>query len=269
MAPWLPLPLLVVLPLNYALEFGIFAAGTRLWFRTRPRSTAMGRLLIVSAIVALLVGGFLRSTILNNDLGWRAIWFAQVPAMLWTAAALQNMPRLLKPSSGFRALLLVGALGNVWDMVGMRVIRPPLFDTIWPELNADPANDYAQRTAYAWAQAHLPADWVLQHNALLHYRRFAFGLYGGHRVAISDGEATLFGASRPAAWARIHILAPVFEADIPAARRYAIARGEGVDALVFTDLDPMWQKSGDMPADMPCRYRDAHVCIAAVPGARK
>ncbi|MET0310044.1 MAG: hypothetical protein ABW023_15160 [Sphingomonas sp.] len=267
MAPWLAFPLLIILPLNYVLEFGIFAVGTRLWFRTKPRSTEIGRLLIVSAIAALLIAGFLHSTIINNDLGWRSIWFAQLPAMLWTAALLQNMPRLLKPSLGLRALLAVGLLGNVWDLIGMRVVRPPLFDTSWSYLNAAPATDHALRQAYDWTRTHLPADWVLQHNAFLNGRAFAFGLYGNHRVAISDTEASLFGASRLAAWKRIHILVPVFEADIPAAQRYAIARTEGIDALVLTDLDPAWQHAGQPPADMPCRYRNAHVCIVAVPGA--
>ncbi|MBC9033139.1 hypothetical protein IAG41_12135 [Sphingomonas sp. JC676] len=268
-AGWLAIPLILILPLNYALEFGVFAAGAGLWLRTRMRSNGMGRLLLVSAIAALLIAGFLRSTIINNDLGWRSIWFAQLPAMLWTATILQNMPRLLKPSLGFRLLVLVGVLGNVWDLVGMRVIRPPLFPTSWPELNAAPANDYSQRTAYGWARAHLPREWVLQHNAGLQHRLFAFGLYGSHRIAASDDEANLFGAGRREAWARIRALRPVFEEAIPAARRYSIARGEGIDALVFTDLDPVWKNVGHLPADISCLYRDAHVCIAAVSGARK
>jgi hypothetical protein len=40
----------------------------------------MGRLLLISAPVALVLATFVKSTVLHNDFGWRAIWLAQVPS---------------------------------------------------------------------------------------------------------------------------------------------------------------------------------------------
>lgn len=93
--PAMPLLRLALLPLNYYLCFGVFASGTILFWRSVVRSEAhareAGRLLTVCAAAGLIVGGCLRSAIINNDLGWRVVLVAQIPAFVWTVAALARL----------------------------------------------------------------------------------------------------------------------------------------------------------------------------------
>lgn len=257
---------LVLLPLNYALEFGLFALGVVAHIRLRHRpshgSPEVRALLLWSTITSLIIASFLRSVIINNDFGWRSILFAQVGAMIWTLHVAQSVPSLRRLSPLTIGLLVLGLAGTIWDLAGLRVIRAPAFPTRPLELNAIPALDYELRAAYRWADAHLPPDATLQHNPSRQHRAFDFGLYGHHWPAVADSEATLFGASKKLVVDRMTILKPVFdEAILPAdlARRANAARA---DYLLFTRMDPVWRLSGGPPASVTCLYRNSSVCIA-------
>lgn len=265
--PMLAPILLLLLPTAYAIEFGAFAFGASLYRRLRPpvpdHTAALVRsLLLTSAIAGLLVASFLRATILNNDLGWRAPWFAQLAAMVWTACVLQNMPRLLKPPRAFVALLLLGLLPNIYDMFGLRVIRESFVTVSNPEINMYPEIDASLRSAYSWANNHLPTHAVLQHNPRAARRAIDFGLYGHFRTGVADAEAMLFGASREEVNNRIARLMPIFsQTSLRKAQIINIARAQGVDALIFTRMDEAWRKGQAAPADLRCAWHDINVCI--------
>lgn len=262
--------LLLLLPTVYALEFGAFAYGSALYRRLRspiPDQTAalVRSLLLASAITGLLVGSFLRSTILNNDLGWRAPWFAQLAAMIWTASVMQHMPRLLKPPRAFIALLALGVLPNIYDIIGLRFIRPAMVPVPNPYINAHPDIDRSLRAAYGWANAHLPANAVLQHNPRSAHRVFDFGLYGHFRTGVADREATLFGASQQQVTARLNRLKPIFEqGGLIQTQLLARAKAEGIDTLVFIRTDPAWAQAKGPPASLHCVWRDENACIAPI-----
>ena len=206
---WWNLASAALLPLNYGIEFGIFAWGTIGWWRMRdrPAPTPMARLLLASALCALAVATFLKSTIINNDLAWRSIWFTQFAAILWTAALLQGPEvRLRDTGWGVRALLALGLAAVLWDVVGLRFIRPPYIATSEGDLIAARVDDDDQRAAYEWANLNLPPQVIIQHNPALHRRMFDFGLYGTHRTGVADRDATLFGASAADVTARIAML---------------------------------------------------------------
>lgn len=269
LVPILAPPVLLLLPTVYAIEFGVFAYGAALFRRLRPpivdQSVEQVRsLLLFTAIGGLLVATFLRSTILNNDLGWRAPWFTELACIVWTASVIQHMPGHLKPPRAFIALLLLGMVPNIYDVVALRVIRPPAFNTPLHFITAHPVESQSLRIAYLWANDHLPNSWVLQHEAATRVRTLNFGLYGRFRTGVADREATLFGASPKDVYDRITRLRPLFESDLPADRIAMIARDEGIDALVYTSADPIWQKIGGPPAAVHCVWRDAHACIAPI-----
>lgn len=261
-----------LLPINYGMEFGIFALGT-VYFWLSHRSgwkdeQPVRRLLLLATIVSLIIGSFVRSTIINNDLGWRSLLFAQLAAMIWTIAIMQKLPSLRALSPSMTVLLVLGLLATLWDIAGLRVIRPPIFPTAALKHNAHPEWDYAMRGAYGWADANLPKGAVLQHNPALDYRALDFGLYGRHWPAVADKEAMLFGASKSLVDQRMAVLAEVFNRPLALADLGKRANEARVDYFLFTRRDPVWIQTGSPPSSIRCIHRTSMLCIGApVPGS--
>jgi hypothetical protein len=258
---------LVLLPLNYAIEFGIFLVGT-LAFWAEARRAELGRnetarMLTVTAVAGLLLATFTRSVIIGNDLGWRVILFPQFAALIWTAHVIAtgslrvaHAPGTEAPSGQMRWLgrptlagwlLILGYLGIAYDVVALRTIRGQVFTGIDPQVTRE------LRTGYGWLNAHLPGDAVLQHNPVP-ARVYDFGLHSRHRVGVADREAELFGASREAVYARVRQLGPIFETALPASEVRAAASSNGVDYLVVTAQDPIWREAGSWLWSTPPVY---------------
>jgi hypothetical protein len=258
--------LIFLLPVSYLIEFGAFAYGTRLYFKERARQekpvAPIALLLVISAVIGLIETGFLRSTVINNDFGWRSIWFAQLPAMIWTGIALEGLTAV--PLLCI-ALLGIGVLNNIWDAIGLRLIREPAFTTRWEYINSTPGVDYAERQAYQWANSHLPAGAVIQANPGAE-RIFNFGLYGRNPTAVADREAGLFGGSKEELMARRVRLQPVFETRLDPSSIRRIAREEGIDVILFSSRDPVWLTRGTSPPGLPCIYRNREVCLVSIEG---
>jgi hypothetical protein len=262
---------LALLPLNYGIEFGLFLWGTIAWWRSGAfdRREPVQWLLLTSAAVSLIVASFLKSTIINNDLAWRSIWFAQLAAMLWTAAWLQGpTPGLRHQSLTFRLLLALGICAVVWDVVGLRLIRPPWFRTSFSELISPRADDDDQRLVYEQAALLFPASDVIQHNPALHRRIFNFGLYGVQRTGVADREANLFGASAQAVQQRIARLRPIFETAMPPSEIRRRAQAVGIDHLLFASADPIWLRADGPPPGLRCRIRESLACLISVKDIR-
>lgn len=263
----------ILLPLNYAAEFGVLCLGARAYYQQRhdwgEEGRAVHQLLFWSAILSFFVSSFLRSTIINNDLGWRSVLFIIVPLTVWTMAAAQNIDTRRQLGWLATALLALGLLGTLWDLVGMRLIRPPQFPTLPIQLNSDKSMSYALRNAYGWADRHLPDEATLQQNPALTARSLEFGMYGHHWPAVADKEAFLFGASRQAVAHRMALLQPLFrqpQSSREVAKRAQAAR---VDFLLFTRRDPVWRQAGGPPSSARCIYRTTDLCIApATTGVR-
>ncbi len=258
---------LAALPLNYAMEFGLFLWGTIGWWRSRAfdRHQPVQWLLLASSIASLLVASFLKSTIINNDLAWRSIWFAQLAAILWTAAWLQGPERRLRSQPiAFHLLLALGIGAVAWDVIGMRLIRPPLFHSSFDELISPRPDDDDQRRIYKKAAQLLPVQDVIQHNPALHKRIFNFGLYGIQRTGVADGEANLFGASPQDVQQRITALQPIFERPLSPSEIRRRAEGLGVDHLIFASMDPIWIRYKGPPPRLTCRIREPLACLVSV-----
>ncbi|WP_374526221.1 hypothetical protein [Sphingopyxis sp.] len=277
---------LALLPIGYAIDFGLFALGGNLYQRLYGRSgasSAAGRpirsFLVIGFLTSLLIVSFVRSSIINNDLGWRIIWFAQFAAMIWTAAVIQSMaPRAPFAPSGagvlrvpmlWWAALIIGVAGNAWDIAGLRAKFPDPGATMPDPVNRHPEGDMAQRRAYDWANAHLPHRAILQHNPAQLYRIFDFGLYSRNRVALADGAANLFGVSAAMAQVRLDAIRPVFERPLAPSQISRIARANHIDYLIFVDVDPVWQRAGGPPPALSCLYRNARACIVDVASIAK
>ena len=255
---------LALMPLGYFLDFGIFAVGSLAFFASggwqRTRATPLGRLLVVGWLVAIVLVSTVRSVIIFNDFGWRVIWFAQLPMMIWTIAALTEG----RAKPGWRGPLalaaVLGALASIWDLAGLRFIRQPYFNAEFASINGWPDINYDQRRLYTLLAERLPTTAVVQHNPARTVRSFDFGLYGHQRVAVADSQAFLLGSSRDEVAKRVSGIAPLFVAAMPGPERLARARALGIDALMFNRMDPAWREAKTL-----CSIRFATACVAFVP----
>jgi hypothetical protein len=271
---------LATLPLNYLIEFGVFLVGAWLYWRRRPSEREFGgetgRLLVLSALAGLVLATFLKSTIINNDLGWRVILFAQLSALLWTKAVLCSpsmqaaLPR--GATAAARAVLvtgIVGGLGVAYDLIALRAYQP-LGLTGEEGLRRDPVIDREVRAAYTWLTANADRSFVVQHNPDAK-RAFGYGLYGRSRVAVSDRDnSRLFGAPQAGIAGRLAEIIPAFATPMAAdkaLRRFARNR---IDIAVVTSTDPAWHDKASWVWTLPSLYATAHVRVLSVrpnPGA--
>lgn len=259
---------LAVLPGGYLIEFGIFALGTVAFLSrgafAESRATPIGRLLLVSAPVALLLVTFVRSAVMYNDFGWRAVWLVQVPALLWTASVLSARTEPLARSPSWSAALALGIAAMLWDMTGMRLKCPEYFAGF---VNTHPAVDDEARAAYEWIDRSAPAAVLIQHDPSAGPRALDFGLYSDRPVAVADGDARLFGASETAVSSRIALLAPIFQRPMSAADLRRRAGAAGVGGILLTSIDPLWRAGGGPPRDWICEFRSPNVCVMLLDAA--
>jgi len=263
---------LVLLPVNYFVGLGIFAAGAvifwrddRLWSKTET-----ARMLTCAAAAGLLAATFTRSTALKNDLGWRAMLLPQLALLIWTAAVIAIRDGKFR-ISGMRewpvamgVLLMVGYAGTIYQLVSARAypfLAPRVLFV--PHVARNPVIDNEQAAAYRWANAHVPLDAVLQHNPLSDERVLGFGLHGRHRVAVADSEATLYGASKAEVDRRLNAIGPIFTARLSVADVKARAIAQGIDVLVVSAADPVWSDHADWLWSAPVLFASPHVRLIA------
>lgn len=253
---------LLLLPLNYLLEFGFFAVAAALYWRGRRR--AHERLdkadwaSIVLWGVSLSICTFVRSTIKNNDLGWRAAMPAQFVTLIWAVPPtldllagwrMTSTRRTITSGLGRRArsmltlFLVIGLLTTMADLTLLRTFPmlsdlPGVGKPTW--LGTDLAlgrRTYAVRQAYQWVKSHLPEDTIVQHNPDVTIDVFR-GLYGDRQVVASDWHhGIVFGIS-PAAYNLVASeVAQIFSGTVEPDR---ICQKYLISALVVKDTDPVW-----------------------------
>ncbi|SDN95715.1 hypothetical protein SAMN05216360_11310 [Methylobacterium phyllostachyos] len=266
--PTLGLLEFVLLPVNYYVSLGVFAGGALLFWRIVPRREAhareAGRLLTICAAVSLLLGGFVSSAILNNDLGSRVVLLAQIATFVWTAVALTRTAAgtRLRFAGSLGVLLILGYATTLYGFAGLRAY-PASHHPKFAFFNGRPEIDRALRAAYGWAGTNLPRDLVLQ-GAPSAPRVFDFGLYGEQPVAVADHEARLFGAPPEAVAARLAAVAPIFDANLTGAEVHRRAAEAGIGALVVTAADAPWGEPGSWVWRTRPAYADTLVRILRV-----
>jgi hypothetical protein len=272
---------LLLLPLNYGLELGVFLLGGVLFLRRATRADIwdreVPRLLTLTAVSGVLLGTFAKSTIIYNDLGWRVMLFPQLALLLWTTVALRRQldtRRIAIPQAGaprlfvnlsWVMLFVFGYMTTAYALFGLRgyrVLTPPKFIFSSP---LDPAIHDQMRETYGWLARHIPPRTVVQQNPTPK-RVLDFGLYGRNPVAVADRDATLYGAPKALVRRRLHILRPVFNTGPPAWEAAVAARAAGVDVLIAKATDPAWRLRQSWVWAVPPLY--ATPMVRVVPVAR-
>jgi hypothetical protein len=253
----------IAMPFFYAIEFGIFGLGAFAFWRKAGRrgfATDLGQLLAIGTATSLIIGSFLRSTILNNDLGWRVMLFAQIATFVWTLSAARA--GALAGRGAFaataRACLILGYVTIAYAVVQIR----------WnpPQDSLEQATLGDEIAAWSWLDAHLPEGAAVQSQPDVE-RAYSYGLYGRFPTPVSDHHnGRLFGASRSAVEARIADIAPIYS---DPAMSYAdvlrITAPYGISALVVTALDPVFADPKSWTANVPASYSNPHVRVFLLP----
>ena len=242
------------LPINYGFEFGVLLIGSLVYWRQRRNKRTQGgefgRVLTIAALSCLLVGAFLRSTLINNDLGWRILLMPLLAGTVWTVAALHRLGktadgettrattwRPMRPA--VYAMVVIGWATVLYTAVFMRVYPFVTVNKASRFIAADPATARDLRVAVDWVSTHLEPTMVLQQNPTPK-RTFAFGVYGRNPIGVADTFSSLYGADPDAVIARIEALRPVFETSLPISEIGRKAAAVGIDDIVVTAADPVW-----------------------------
>jgi hypothetical protein len=195
--PFPPIANLLLLPLNYFLELGFFAACV--WVGYRRKLAPRERLLLLMALVSILICTFLKSgATANNDLGWRGFLVAQFALLILSAAYLEQV----RPSRFLAALMILGLLGTTYDLLLTRLF-PILSDADQvPKLKWLARDDKlgertrANRQAYEWLRQHSRETAVIGQNPDVEAADIFYGIYADRKTVAADQSCTIgFGGS--------------------------------------------------------------------------
>ena len=258
---------LIAAPFAYAIEFGVYLLGSVLFWKKAGRRGLEGdvaRLLAISVCVSLLVGTFLRSTVLLNDLGWRIMLFAQLATLVWCLAALRGGLFHVAPPPGKRPMatwlwtcLLLGFAADIYGVVQMRRYTE--------ETAAEVAMAPDERAAWAWMSANLPASTIVEENPD-RPRAFGYGLYGHFRASVADHyNGILFGSTKAAIEARINDLKPLFtNPDLTREDAMAIATRASIDVVVLRATDPIFRAPAAWPSPTDVLFSNEGVRVIGI-----
>ncbi|QGM46313.1 hypothetical protein [Methylocystis heyeri] len=224
----------------YCANFGIFIVGAYLFWKKAGRKGLQGDaalLLVCGAAASFLLGSFLQSVILDNDLGWRVVLFAQAATLLWTVSAVRAGALDLR-SPLMAGLLWLGYASVAYGALQMRVGAWRL----WPAEERAVALD--EKSAWDWVNANTPEDAVVQARPD-HIRAYEFGLYSRRRAAVADIHVgQLFGVQEQAVKTRVAELLPIFDNKALGPEEVdALAARYGVKAIVVNAADPTFGAS--------------------------
>jgi len=242
---------LLLLPLNYFMELGLFfAVGIIEWRRLRRLETIPRNdlALAVLALVSIVVCTFLRSGVIdNNDLGWRGFLLAQFVLLIRAAQ--------LWPENQFSKLLILAALGLAGTIYDQALLRfyAPLSDAKFLPKVAWLARDerlgdrtYANREAYEWLRAHSNAAAFVQQNPNPVTQDTFYGLYANRATLAEDIACmTPFGGDPKGCAPLQEKLAPAFAADSPESALDSACAALPMDFVVFKDTDDAWRSPGN------------------------
>ncbi len=246
--------LLLLLPVNYALELGFFLLAVPYYWRARLKRgklTADELLFLTLTGVSVLICTFLRADIYNNDLAWRGFMFAQFFMLLWSLpVAAAVLSPLLKggaarpppsetgnglpwtaPGRAGRTILaaaiVLGLLATTAEMLRLR-LRPAEEQVL------------ALRRIYEWIDENTPRTAVVQHNPGRKVDLF-HALYGHRQTAVSDELYGILYGVGGELFDTVHVpVLGIFQASADLPRVLGVCERFGIDFLVVKATDPIW-----------------------------
>jgi hypothetical protein len=242
---------LVLLPVNYGIELGLFfAVGWWRWKTWRAKGYALERQDVAAGAmigVSVVICTFLRSSLIsNNDLGWRGFLIAQFALLVWAADMLADWPQV--PHRALLALLIgLGAAGTVYDLAILR-FYPVLADRgavpMLPWMSPDRQlgrRNLAVREAFEWARAATGPSAIVQYNPEVQVQETAGLLYAERQAVAAETHClTTFGGDPHECAPLAESLKQLFSASGDAQAYQRVCSTLPIDILVAKDIDPAW-----------------------------
>ncbi len=236
---------LLVLPLNYLVGFGFMIVGALLFWRQKKNKAEILKrpdqlFLVLLACTGLILGTFVRTTIHNNDFGWKVMFLPSFAFLLWSAQflALQNKEKGLGKLHWFSQFLIVtGILTSIYALYLDRTSS--YFAT-----NQAPSGlrSYAWRKLYEDLNQKISYRAVVQHNPISDFFIIEpyYSYYSHHQAVASDDHHGSLAGPGPAEYKVVADEIKKLFTDIPLQDAIDICRRYKINVLVVKDLDPIW-----------------------------
>lgn len=238
---------LASLPLSYGLEFGFFALASILFWNHRARQpAALSRnewFVLTMVTVSLVSCSVLRSSIANNDFGWRGLMFAQFGMLLWAVPVVTSLldRKLLPITAGLTlggrvrpfvwVTLIFGLVATLYDLGYLRVGTQGIRGAPGLEL----------RRAYEWVNHTTPSDAVEQHFPPLFGVEAFHALYGHRQSVLSDhAYGSLYGIDNDKYEDLRSQVLVLFEPTSEMSKIVDQCKKLRIDYLVLCSNDPGW-----------------------------
>ena len=238
---------LAVLPLNYALEFGVYLyAAAIYWNRQRGRLSIRNSPAVVLLATSTLMATFLVSSG-GNDLDLRSFLPTQF-ILLLCAASVLVLWNTLKPVErrSLMVLAIIGISSTVLDLTLLRFF--PLFQDSQAFASQEGGSnrdhrigrrDFAIAEAYTWIRRSTNEGIVIQGSPTSVVT--PYGLYADRSGLAMGGECDGYSGRAGECKAIKAALQPLFTGTAGSTGFTAACRAFPVDLLVFDANDPVWR----------------------------
>jgi hypothetical protein len=211
-------------------------------FRSGRSITREQHLQTVTLLVTVVICSFVRSSLANNDFGWRAFMFAQLILLLWGVDLLADRVITWQTKMGkvLIATLWIGVLGSGADLLMLR-FSAVIDDSVRPRNQVEQSvRNFAEREIYNQINRTYPHNEFIQHNPLIELDYYN-SLFGRRPVVVADEfYSFLYGIDRSWADSYVHRVAKPFTSKMPSGLRNYCAQ-YGITGLAVRDTDPIWQ----------------------------
>jgi hypothetical protein len=278
----------ILLPVNYSMELGFFLFIGLLRLQ-QDRNSEMSNSPFftpekILLCVVVVVCSFVRSSIADNDLGWRGWLFGQFILLAWAVDLsslfplplkyrdvnnVRSTPQNFKIKNFLAFFLIVGFLTTFEDVALLRVWSPFIDlgiagfpNDLSPDMQLG-QRTYASRLAYEFIDRELPADAIIQPNPFpIVGRRIdrPSGLYGSRQIAVSGNapynvplplldmtkqQVSQIFVEHPGGWDQID----------------SLCREHFIDVLVVSDLDPLWNDLASLVPQREALYKNGYYAV--------
>lgn len=254
-----------LLPLNYFLELGFFAAVAFIWIKKykhdlRQNPYYFAELLILAS--SFFIGTFTRSTMIaNNDLGWRAWLPGQFILLIWGVDILENLltsqPRFILTQRTKYNLLVLAVLGVSTSLLDVALLRSAYYFSFGSDAGC---KIYSARQAYTLINQTFPVDIIVQYNPTGTVNR-PVGLYGMRQSAISD--RTAYGVPLDDYNAKVAMVSELFKMNnVQSWRKLdTLCKEHSIGVIVIVQSDPLWNSLTLLEAQRNALYVDDYHAV--------
>lgn len=251
---------LFLLLLNYPFEFGFYFLASLLYWWKRPIQKKDWLFLSIFS-TSLFIATFFRSTIHNNDLGWRGLIPAQIVLLFWSAEYLTTSFSFKQKKFSTCVLGLLLLLGTATSLYDLYLLRFSQQYSNRDLQENDPKKNYAIRLAYQNIVSICPPKGIIQANPM-HARDPFMGLYSQRQTLASDQEyGPLFGVDIKAYKEQVEKLKPLFTGGMNAQSVRDFCDNEKIFALVIKWSDPVFNDKLSWVFELTPYYQNEFVKV--------